>query len=119
MDSDETARVVNEDDDDRVKQLAAQAARRGSYETAQLLEPYSDEVVVRVLQGLNPSTVQDVLDELSPARRQALIAAAPPPVGVNGCTTSFRRQWLSDGSVDRVLRPDETVVRPSSTCAKW
>jgi magnesium transporter len=96
---------------DHAPKLAAQVATSGPYEAARLLEPHGDALVVSVLQGLSPSTVQDVLDELSPARRQALIAAAPVACG---------RQWLrnqsfADDSVGRLMDPPIAVFRPEQT----
>jgi magnesium transporter len=96
---------------DVVQDLATQVTGHGPIEAAQLLEPYPDELVVRVLQAVNPSTVQDVLDELSPGRRQAIIAAAPVACG---------RQWLRnqsfpDGSVGRLMDPPIAVFRPETT----
>jgi magnesium transporter len=96
---------------DPVKDLAAQVTTSGAFEAARLLEPYSDEVVVRVLQAVHPSTVQDVLDELGPSRRQAIIAAAPVACG---------RQWLRnqaflENSVGRLMDPPIAVFRPETT----
>ena len=105
--------VTGESTGDLVKDLAAQVTARGSLEAAQLLEPHPDEVIVRVLQAINPSTVQDVLDELSAGRRQALIAAAPVACG---------RQWLRnqafpENSVGRLMDPPIAVFRPDTTVA--
>lgn len=98
-------------DHDRVEQLAAQAAMSGPHEAARLLAGESDDLAARVLQGLNPSTVQDVLDVLPPARRQALIAAAPLACG---------RQWLRnqsfpEESVGRLMDPPLAVFHPQDT----
>jgi len=96
---------------DLVEELAAQVTANGPVEAARLLEPHRDEVIVRVLQAVNPSTVQDVLDELPPGRRQALIAAAPVACG---------RQWLRnqsfpENSVGRLMNPPMAVFRPDLT----
>ena len=96
---------------DLVKDLAAQVTAHGSVDAARLLEPYPDDVIVRVLQAVNPSTVQDVLDALSAGRRQAVIAAAPVACG---------RQWLHnqsfpDNSVGRLMDPPIAVFRPDTT----
>jgi magnesium transporter len=96
---------------DPVKDLAAQVAAHGPLDAAQLLAPHADALIVRVLQALNPSTVQDVLSELPAARRQAIIAAAPVACG---------RQWLrnqafQDNSVGRLMDPPIAVFRPDTT----
>jgi magnesium transporter len=98
---------------DLVKSLASQVNSHGPFEAARLLEPYADEVIVRVLQSINPSTVQNVLDELSAGRRQAIIAAAPVACG---------RQWLHnqsfpESSVGRLMDPPIAVFRPDTTVA--
>jgi len=94
-----------------VEQLAAQVATSGPYEGARLLEQYGNDIAVRVLEGLNPSTVQDVLDEFSPARKQALIAAAPVIYG---------RQWLRnqsfrEDSIGRLMDPPVAVFHAADT----
>lgn len=98
---------------DLVEDLASQVTTSGPFEAARLLEPHPDEVIVQVLQAVNPSTVQNVLDELPAGRRQAIIAAAPVACG---------RQWLHnqsfpENSVGRLMDPPIAVFRPDTTVA--
>jgi magnesium transporter len=98
---------------DQIQELASQVRTLGPFEAAALLEPYPDALVVQVLQAVNPSTVQDVLDEFSPLRRQSIIAAAPVACG---------RQWLHnqsfpEDSVGRLMDPAIAVFRPEMTVA--
>jgi len=103
--------TIAEPGGDLVKDLAAQVTTHGPLEGAQLLGPHPDQVVVRVLQAVNPAIVQDVLEQLSVSRRQALIAAAPVACG---------RQWLrnqsfAENSVGRLMDPPIAVFRPDTT----
>jgi magnesium transporter len=94
-----------------VAALAAKVAVRGPAEAVKLLAPAADELVVQVLQAVNPNAAQDVLDAFAPERRRSLMAAAPP---------ECRRQWsvncrYPDGSVGRLMDAPIAVFRPHTT----
>ena len=82
--------VTAEPTDDLVEDLAEQVAAHGPLEGAQLLEAHADEVIVRVLQAVNPSTVQDVLDELSPGYTNQRLEAL---------VSRLRRKMLGNGGL--------------------
>lgn len=83
--------------DDRLEKLIAFVNQNGPHESALLLGMYSDREIARVLQQVNPTMIQKVLDHLPEERRNAVIAAAYPDVG---------RQWAVNRSY-----PPSTVGR--------
>src|SRR5262245_34518142 len=97
--------------DERVRELASQLPTLGPLEAMRLLKPHPDPLVEQVLQAINPSTAQAILDQFAVERRQAIIAAAPVAVG---------RQWLHnqsfpEDSVGRLMDPAIAVFRRDMT----
>jgi len=58
---------------------------RAPGEAAGMLDPYPDDLVSQMLESLNPSMAQTVLERFRIERRQKIIAAAPP---------ATRQQWI-------------------------
>ncbi|HUO84121.1 MAG TPA: magnesium transporter, partial [Thermoanaerobaculia bacterium] len=80
-------------------------------DAADLLVELPDSRIVEILQTINPAVTQDILDELDPERREAILAAAPQ---------TQREQWLrnesyEEGTVGRLMEPPTAVFRPAMT----
>lgn len=95
----------------REESLAVQVTKRAPFEAARLLDPHPNGAVVAVLEEVNPSFAQDILDQFSAQRRQAILAAAPP---------QFSRQWLRnqqypEDSVGRLMEAPAAVFSPEMT----
>jgi magnesium transporter len=91
--------------------LSIEVAQRAPREGAELLDPLPDAVIIRVLERLNPSVAQQVLDEFPDDRRQAIFAAAPAEIG---------RQWAlnetyGEDTVGRLMDPPIAVFPPDAT----
>jgi magnesium transporter len=110
---DRVAPVAEQPTGELVRGLAAQVSTHGPTDAARLLEPYPDDVFVQVLQNVNPSVAQNVLGELSTARRQAIIAAAPLACGKQW----VRNQSYPENSVGRLMDPPIAVFHPDTTVA--
>jgi magnesium transporter len=87
--------------DTQLESLIVQVRESGAADGARLLEAVPDEMVVRVLEEINPAIAQDILDEISVQRRQAVLAAA---------SSEQARQWVRnhaypEGSVGRLMDP--------------
>jgi magnesium transporter len=91
--------------------LAAEAAMRSGEEAARFLANVSPETRVQVLQSMNPAVAQRVMDELTDADREAVLAAASP---------LQRRQWMRnevypEDSVGRLMETPTSVFDPALT----
>ena len=94
--------------------LAREVAERGPADAARLLSAYSDEVIVEVLQLLNPSKAQDILAKFYARRHNTVLAAAPPEV---------RQQWLRneeypENTVGRLMEPAGAIFYPYTTVSE-
>jgi magnesium transporter len=83
-------------------------------EAVQMLEKHPDTFIEQVLQTLNPGTRQNLLDCFPRARRELILAAAPP---------EHRRQWLAndafpEDSLGRLMEPPLAVFGPEVTIAE-
>ena len=92
-------------------QLAADVARMGSREAANLLSDLSDAIVLDVLQRVNPSLVADILPEMSEGRRAKLFLSGPAAV-TNQWTLN---QTFEDGTVGRLMEPPTAVFLPTDS----
>jgi magnesium transporter len=100
--------------DPRVEALAAQLLQLGPRDAAEALEPESASFVAAVLRRINPATAQDVLAELSQARRAEVFAVWPQ---------ILRKQWeinekYPEGTVGRLMDPPVGVFSPDLTIAQ-
>jgi magnesium transporter len=92
-------------------QLAADIARMGAHQAAQLVETLPDIVAIDVLQRVNPAVVGHILPELSEARRAKLFLNGPPAI---------THQWtlnqtFPEDTIGRLMEPPTAVFRPTQT----
>ena len=83
-------------------------------EAVNMLIPYPDDFVVRMLELLNPSAAQDVIGCFASERRQKIMAAAP---------FETRRQWMrnetyGEDTIGHMMEPPLAVYRPETTIAE-
>lgn len=76
-----------------------------------LLEDYKDDVIVALLEALNPATAQEILGSFPTGRRQMIMAAASP---------ESRRQWTrneayEENTIGRMMEPALGVYSPETT----
>jgi magnesium transporter len=96
-----------------IQALLPAVAQHAPNEVVTMLESYPDELVVGVLELLNPVMTQEVLARFPSARRQKLLAAAPPAV---------RRQWVhnetfAEDTIGRIMEVPLAIFRPEMTIA--
>jgi magnesium transporter len=94
-----------------ITELSLDVVSRGPKEASKLLETQADSTIAQVLQNVNPSVAQDILEEL-PAGRIPLIMAAAPP--------EFSRQWIRnraypEDSIGRLMDPPVGIFSPKIT----
>lgn len=92
-------------------ELAAELARRGARDSMMLVEDATVPAVVDALLQVRPAVAHDLLAEMDPELRAAVIAAAPPEVAP---------QWTSsskypDDSVGRLMESPHAVFPPGLT----
>jgi magnesium transporter len=92
-------------------ELAADVARMGPREAADLLSELQDSLALDVLQRVNPALIGEILPEMSEGRRAKLLLAGPP---------TLTRQWTlnqtyPEDTVGRLMEPATAVFRPSDT----
>ena len=96
---------------DAIAALANEISLMGPYEASERLENEPDEIIVEVLQTMNPSLAMDILDDLPPQKRRSVIAAASPEVGQQWS----RNQQYEEDSIGRLMEPPVAVFRPETT----
>ncbi len=94
-----------------LRRLFRAVVERAPREAVEMLADYPETFVVQMLELLNPATAQDVLDRLPDARRQAVLAAAPPATS---------RQWMRNDAypehtIGRLMQPPLAVFSPDTT----
>ena len=92
-------------------QLAADIARMGPREAAELLSELTDAQALDILQRVNPAIIGEILPEMSEGRRAKLLLAGP---------SALTHQWTlnqtySDDTVGRLMEPPTAVFGPSDT----
>jgi magnesium transporter len=92
-------------------ELAAAISRMGPKEAARFLSGCTDDVILEVLQRVNPATAGDVIPELPEERRQRLFAKGPARV---------TQQWslnqsFPEDSIGRLMEPPTGVFKPDAT----
>lgn len=90
-------------------QLAADVARMGPREAAQLLSEMPDAQALDILQRVNPAFVADILPEIAEGRRAKLFLAGPAAV---------TQQWtlnqtFPENTVGRLMEPPTAIFRPA------
>ncbi len=96
---------------DAIASLGNEISLMGPYEASERLENEPDEIIVEVLQTMNPSLGMDILDDLPPQKRRTVIAAASPEVGQQWS----RNQQYEEDTIGRLMEPPVAVFRPETT----
>jgi magnesium transporter len=97
-----------------IRTLLPALVARAPGEAAGMLDPYPDDFVSQMLESLNPSLAQSVLERFRIERRQKIIAAAPP---------ATRQQWIwneryPENAIGHMMEPALAVFRPATTVAE-
>src|SRR5207245_1024203 len=92
-------------------QLAAEFARMGAHQAAQLIEELPESQAIDILQRVNPAVAGHILAELSDEHRAKLFLNGP---------AALTRQWtlnqtFPDDTIGRLMEPPTAVFRPSDT----
>jgi len=80
-----------------IEMLLPKVVAHAPGEAVEMLAPYPNEFVAKMLTLLNPALAQDVLERFPSERRQKIVAAAPPET---------RQQWVRDEAF-----PESTIRR--------
>jgi magnesium transporter len=97
-----------------VDQLAAQVARLGPTEAAELLARHDPAIIHDVLQAVNPGIAGDIIAEMDSEDRRRLYSTGPQ---------HLTQQWsmnqtFDDDSVGFLMEPPYGVFRPTETVAQ-
>ena len=97
-----------------VAQLAAQVARLGPTEAAELLARHDPAIIHDVLQAVNPGIAGDIIAEMDSEDRRRLYSTGPQ---------HLTQQWsmnqtFDDDSVGFLMEPPYGVFRPTETVAQ-
>jgi magnesium transporter len=110
----ETNSITTESASAEIEALLAKIVGRAPNVAVDMLSPYPDDFVVKMLMLLNSAQAQDVLEHFPNERRQKIIAAAP---------LETRNQWIRneaypDGSIGHMMEPALAVFQPERTIAE-
>jgi magnesium transporter len=110
----ETNSITAESASAEIEALLAKIVGRAPNVAVEMLSPYPDHFVVKMLMLLNSAQAQDVLEHFPNERRQKIIAAAP---------LETRNQWIRneaypDGSIGHMMEPALAVFQPERTIAE-
>lgn len=115
--SESTKAVASEavrDIEPELRELFIKVVEREPRDAVHMLEPYPDEFIVRMLELLNPAWAQNVLKCFDPARRESILATAPP---------ELHQQWMRNqtypaNTIGRLMQPPLAVFDPETTVAE-
>jgi magnesium transporter len=107
----ETNSITTESASAEIEALLAKIVGRAPNVAVDLLSPYPDDFVVKMLMLLNSAQAQDVLEHFPNERRQKIIASAP---------LETRKQWIRNeaypvGSIGHMMEPALAVFQPETT----
>ena len=96
-----------------IKALLPKIVARAPRAAVEMLQPYPDEFVAKMLLLLNPALAQSALERFPSERRQRIIAAAAP---------ATRQQWMRNEDypgnvIGHMMEPALAVFRPTTTVA--
>ncbi|HEX7705849.1 MAG TPA: magnesium transporter [Thermoanaerobaculia bacterium] len=94
-----------------VHALTLAAARLSPTAAAALFSDAPPANAVSALQALSPGFAQDILNELSPSYRKAILAAAAMPQRVQW----LRNERYEDDTIGRLMEPPAAVFAPEQT----
>ncbi|HKS31925.1 MAG TPA: magnesium transporter [Chthoniobacterales bacterium] len=94
-----------------IEALLAKIVARAPKAAVNMLSPYPDNFVAKMLMLLNSAQAQDVLQHFPNDRRQKILAAAPPET---------RNQWIRneaypERSIGHMMEPALAVFQPETT----
>lgn len=94
-----------------IEALLAKIVARAPKAAVNMLSPYPDNFVAKMLMLLNSAQAQDVLEHFPNDRRQKILAAAPPET---------RNQWIRneaypERSIGHMMEPALAVFQPETT----
>ncbi len=97
-----------------IQRLVEELASRDISDSVKLLSPHSDDVIMSVIEKVNPAQRQNLLAAFPSQRRQLLLAAAPP---------EDLRQWLHndsypEDSIGRIMDAPLAVFPQETTIAE-
>jgi len=100
--------VASIKNNDTRRQLVTELEAHPPHEAAALIEATEDPLAFEALAELNPSFAQDILNDLSEERREAVISSAIPELA---------RQWKRNrkfvpGTIGRFMEPTYAMFRP-------
>ena len=112
-DTDEIAAVAPEHQEE-IRRLFAKVVEKNTRDAVEMLIPFPDDFVEEVIELLNPAQRQAVLHAFPSERRQLVLANASP---------ENRRQWMQNDSypeesIGRLMDPPLAVFRESTTIAE-
>lgn len=107
----ETNSITIESASAEIEVLLAKIVGRAPNVAVDMLSPYPDDFVVKMLMLLNSAQAQDVLEHFPSERRQKIIAVAP---------LETRNQWIHneaypDGSIGHMMEPALAMFQPETT----
>jgi Mg/Co/Ni transporter MgtE len=79
-----TDSIAKEPAQAEIETLLPQVVAHAPGEAVEMLAPYPNEFVAKMLTLLNPALAQDVLERFPSERRQKIVAAAPPETRQQG-----------------------------------
>jgi magnesium transporter len=108
-----TASTLTEEMNATIQALMPVVVETAPAEVPKLLEDHKDDLVVALLESLNPAMAQEILGSFPTGRRQMILAAASP---------ESRRQWTrneayEENSIGRMMEPPLGLYRPDTTIA--
>ena len=97
-----------------IETLLPKAVVHAPGQAVEMLAPYPNEFIAKMLTLLNPALAQDVLERFPSERRQKIVTAAPP---------EMRRQWVRnegfpESTIGRMMEPALAVFHPQTTVAE-
>ena len=105
------AKTNNDNETMLIRQLELRVSELGPTEASELLEVEPLEMVVKLLQDINPHTAQDILEQFPPDERKRIIEAAPPEVGEQW----IRKASYEEGTIGRLMESTPAIFSPSLT----
>lgn len=93
------------------RELALAATARSPKEAAELLAEHPAATIATVLQDLTPALTQDVIAELPGGLVDGVMHATPPEVAAQWRTN----EQFAQGTIGRMMTPARAVFRPDIT----
>jgi magnesium transporter len=108
-----TASQITHEMNSTIQALMPTVVETAPADVPKLLEDYKDDLIVALLESLNPALAQDILGSFPTGRRQMIMAAASP---------ESRRQWTrneayEENTIGRMMEPPLGLYAPGTTIA--